>query len=381
MKLARRLNMFGEYAFSTLAKKKAEVEKKSSRKVLDLSIGSPDFPPSQIYIEKLKQFINEENAHLYPGYGAISEFSRALQSWYKKRFNVVLKKDELFPLLGAKDGVSHIVLALLDQKDEVLVPDPGYPAFSGPAVLIGAKTIFYNLAEKNNFKIVLKELEQKISEKTRFIWVNFPANPTGQTATLEELESVVDFAKKHKIWLIYDNAYSEMTFDGFVAPSILQVAGAKDVAVEIGSFSKTFSFAGFRMGWVVGNKKIISALAKVKSQFDSGLSRPLQKLGAYALNNFDSQWYKKMISGYEKRKNIVIKNLKKIGLIASKTKGSLYLWVKIPDNYRDSRAFCFELLEKKQILLTPGTVFGKNGDRYVRVSICTNIDNIEEYFL
>lgn len=380
MKLAKRLDQFQEYFFSSLAKKKAEVEKLTGKKVLDLSIGSPDFPPSSIYVNKLKEFLDEKNSHIYPGYGAIPEFAQGLQNWYKKRFNVDLEKDELFPLLGGKDGVSHLALALLDSGDEVLVPDPGYPAFSGPATLIGAKPVFYNLTEVNNFKINFEELKKKLTEKTRFIWVNFPANPTGQVVSVNDLKQIVDFAKKNKIWLVYDNAYSEITFDGYTAPSILQIKGAKDVAVEIGSFSKTFSFAGYRMGWIVGNKKIISALAKVKSQFDSGLSRPLQKLGAYALNHTDKLWQKAMITSYEDRRNIIIKNLKRIGLNANKTKGSLYLWAKIPEHFKDSQEFSFDFLEKKQILLTPGTAFGKNGLRYVRVSISSNIDNIDSYF-
>ncbi|MFA6532501.1 MAG: aminotransferase class I/II-fold pyridoxal phosphate-dependent enzyme [Patescibacteria group bacterium] len=380
MRLAKRLDHFQEYFFSSLAKKKAEVEKLTGRKVLDLSIGSPDFPPSSIYINKLKEFFDEKNSHIYPGYGAIPEFTQGLKNWYKKRFNVDLEKDELFPLLGGKDGVSHLALAFLDSGDEVLVPDPGYPAFSGPATLIGAKPVFYNLTEANNFKINFEELKKKITGRTRFIWVNFPTNPTGQVADIKDLKQIINFVKENKIWLVYDNAYSEITFDGYMAPSILQIEGAKDVTVEIGSFSKTFSFAGYRMGWIVGNKEIISALAKVKSQFDSGLSRPLQKLGAYALDNTDKQWHEAMISSYEKRRNIIIDNLKKIGLNAVKTKGSLYLWVKIPDRFRDSQEFSFDLLEKKQILLTPGTAFGKNGLRYVRVSISSNIDNIDSYF-
>ena len=380
MKFSNRLNNFSEYIFSVLDKKVIEVEKKTGRKVLSFSTGSPDFPPSTTYVKKLQQFITEPNTHLYPGYGAIPELSEALQSWYKERFFVDIDDNELLPLLGAKDGVSHLPLALLDEGNEFLVPDPGYPAFTGPAKMIGAKPIYYNLSEKNNFKINLIELEQKITTKTKYIWVNFPSNPTGQVAGVEELKEIVDFAKRHKIWLIYDNAYSEITFDGFVAPSILQVIGAKEIAVEIGSFSKMFSFAGFRMGWIVGNNQVIRALSKIKSQIDSGMSKPLQQLGAYSLNHYDQDWHKQMIKSYEKRRNIIVNNLKRIGLKANKNKGSLYLWVRIPDNYKNSDEFSFELLEKKQILLTPGTAFGRNGERFVRISICVNINNIDKYF-
>lgn len=380
IKTAKRLDNFEEYIFSKLDKRVKEVELISKRKVLSFGQGNPDYPPSKLYLDKFGEYIKEQNVHFYPGFGANEEFSKALIYWYKKRFNVTLEQSELFPLLGAKDGVSHLPQALLDKDDEVLIPDPGYPAFSDPALMVGAKIVYYDLTEYNNFKISLDQLEKKISDRTKFIWVNFPSNPTGQVATLDELEKIVIFAKKHNILIVYDNAYSEITFDDFIAPSILQVAGAKEIAVELGSFSKTFSFAGFRMGWIVGNSEVIYALAKVKSQIDSGMSIPLQKLGAFALTNFDKDWYRNMIASYEKRRDIIANNLKKMNLDFSIPRGSLYIWTKIPNSAKNCEEFCMQLLKEKQILLTPGTAFGKNGERFVRVSISINIDNIENYF-
>lgn len=380
MKLAKRLENLGEYAFSRLARKKASVEARAGRKVLDLSIGSPDFPPSDRYIRKFQELVDMKDSHKYAGYGAVREFSDAIIYWYKKRFSVVLNANQLHPLNGAKDGVTHIIFALLDDGDQFLAPDPGYPGFVGPAELIGAKPIFYNLTQKNNFKISIPELKEKLTRKTRFIWINFPANPTGQTADLSELVPLVEFARKNGIWILYDNAYSEITFDGFVAPSILQIEGAIDVAVEIGSFSKTFSLAGDRIGYVVGNQKLVSALAKVKSQFDSGLSVPLQNIAAYILKHTDENWHKNMIREYGDRRDKISNALKKIGLNPTNTRGSLYLWVKIPDNFKNSEDFVFDLLEKRQVLLTPGSVFGENGKRYVRVSVCGNIKEINSYF-
>lgn len=377
---AKRLDKFPEYIFSRLAKTVAEVETKSGRKVLSFGAGTPDVTPSSQYTNKYAELLHTNDAHLYPGYGAIPEMAQALITWYKKRFAVALDKDELLPLLGAKDGISHLPLAFLDEDDEVLVPDPGYPAFTGPARMIGARPVYYDLVATNNFTLDLRVLEEKISEKTKFIWVNFPANPTGQVATISDLEKIVAFARKHNIYLVYDNAYSEITFDGFVAPSILQIDNAKEIAVEIGSFSKSFSFAGFRMGWIVGNKEIIAALEKVKSQMDSGLSLPLQKLGAFALTNKDQQWHEDMIISYKNRRDIIAKYLRTVGLEFSLPKGGLYIWAKIPTIAKNSEEFCMKLLEEKQILFTPGTAFGKNGERYVRVSICVNIDTINDYF-
>ncbi len=380
IKKAKRLDLFSEYIFASLSKKKSEIEKKTKRKVLDFGPGTPDIKPSSVYINKLIEFISENDAHLYPGYGAIREFSDALIWWYKKRFNVSINKDELLPLLGAKDGISHLPLALLDIGDEVLIPDPGYPPFKDPAVMIGAKPISYSLKKEDNFKINFDLLKEKLSSKTKFIWVNFPSNPTGQIATRKELLTIVQFAKQNNLFIVYDNAYSEITFDGFIAPSILGIEDAKDIAVEIGSFSKTFSFAGFRMGWIVGNKDIIEALSKVKSQMDSGLSIPLQKLGAFALTNFDKTWNKEMLESYRKRRNIIAKHLKKLGLKFILPKAGLYIWAEIPSREKNSEEFAKKLLEEKQILFTPGTAFGKNGKRFVRISICINIDNINDYF-
>ena len=380
IKIAKRLSNFDEYIFSRLNKIIARVEAESGRKVLNLGQGNPDLRPSDSYMKKLSELIKAPNAYTYPGYGAQKELQDALINWYKKRFNVDLCEDELYPLLGAKDGVSHLPLALLDEGDEVLVPDPGYSSCSEAVVMVGAKPVLYNLVKENDFKIDLSQLEKKVTQKTKFIWVNFPSNPTGQVIDLSELKEIVIFCKKRNIIIVYDNAYSEINFDGFVAPSILEIKDAKDIAVELGSFSKTFSFAGFRMGWIVGNKDIVAALGKVKSQMDSGLATPLQQLGAFALDHFDQDWHNNMIQTYQTRRDIVAKYLKTLGLEFSIPKGGLYIWARIPTSATDSEQFCLELLREKQIFLAPGIAFGKNSQRFVRASICTNIDKIEEYF-
>ena len=380
IKIAKRLNNFDEHIFAKFNKIIAQVEKESGRKVLNLGAGNPDLKPSDKYIDKLCEFIKGSKAHLYPGYGAQKEFEEALINWYKKRFNVVLQADELYPLLGGKDGVAHLPFSLLDEGDEVLVPDPGYFSFGDAALMVGAKVVTYNLLAEDNFNLDLQELKNKITQKTKFVWVNFPSNPTGRVVDLDELKKIVDFCKENNLFIVYDHAYSEITFDGVVAPSILEIEGAKDIAIELGSFSKTFSFAGFRMGWVVGNKEVITALAKVKSQIDSGLSTPLQQLSAFTLNNFDENWHKQMIKTYKERRDIIATYLEKIGLKFNLSKGSLYIWAQIPENEKGSEEFCLNLLKQKQIFLAPGIAFGKNSDRFIRASICTDINKIEDYF-
>lgn len=379
MTVSKRLDYFPEYVFSLLAKEAKKREQLSGKKILDLSVGSPDFPPSVHYMQKLKEYIDAPGSHLYPGYGATAEFTDGLIHWYKERFGVSLVPEELFPLLGAKDGVSHMAMALSDEGDEILVPDPGYPAFSGPALMMGASVITYELSEENNFRLSIDAIEKKITEKTRMIWVNFPGNPTGQVASKEDLVGLVALCKRKQIWLIYDNAYAEMTYNGYIAPSILEIPQAKDIAVEIGSFSKMYSFAGFRMGWIVGNRQVVAALAKVKSQLDSGLSLPFQKLSAYVFKNPDKEWHESMIQSYANRKNILITTFRKMGLVIEDPQGGLYLWARIPDNAKDSYEYAMDLLKKKNILVTPGSAFGKKGERYVRISFSGDITHLTDY--
>jgi LL-diaminopimelate aminotransferase len=367
---AKRLEKFPEYVHARLGKAVAEVERESGRTVLNFGVGSPDIPPSETYLKKLDEFFREKKAHLYPGYGGSNELKSAICTWYQKRFNVTLEDSEILVLLGAKDGVAHVPFALADAGTEILVPDPGYPGFSGSALLAGATPVSYGSTE---------ELEGKVTKKTAFIWVNFPSNPTGATATIDDLEKIITIAKKHSVPIVYDNAYSEITFDGFIAPSILEVEGAKEIAVELGSFSKTFSFAGYRMGWLVGNRDIVAALAKVKSQTDSGMTLPLQRLGAYALLNQDMDWHKKMLATYQERRDVVAGKLRTLGLAFEVPKGALYLWAKIPDTAKDSESYVLQMLKEKQILFAPGSAFGTAGDRYVRISICTDISDIDDY--
>jgi aspartate/methionine/tyrosine aminotransferase len=246
---------------------------------------------------------------LYPGYGPIFEFTEALINWYEDRFGVSVNPDQLYPTTGGKDAIAHLAMAILDAGDEVLVPDPGYPAFAGTALMLNAKPVSYNLTPDRAYLPNVRELHQLVTDHTKAIWVNYPSNPVGQVASLEQLKPLLDFAYKHDIWLLYDNPYAEITFDGFKAPSILELPGGFAKCVELGSFSKTFSFAGYRMGWAVGNEDLIKALAKVKSQVDSGLSKPLQQLGAYALTNFDHDWYDNMLKSYRSRRDTIAEYL------------------------------------------------------------------------
>lgn len=374
---ADRLSSTSEYPFKKILASIKVIENKTGRKVLNFGPGNPDVPPSPIYVKKYQELVADKDAHLYPGYGSIPEFSQALISWYKERFNVELNENELHPLLGAKDGIAHLPNTILNPEDEILTPNPGYPGFTGPVELIGALPVSYDLSW--DFKLDVDEIKSRITEKTKAIWVNFPSNPTGGTTTIDELEPLVQLAKDKKFIIIYDNPYSEITFDGYKAPSILEIEGAKDVAVELGSFSKSFSFAGYRMGWIVGNSEVIKALSTIKSQMDSGMSLPLQRLGAFALENPDEKWLKNTLADYKNRRDIIAKKLHKHGLEFNLTNGSLYIWAKIPNGYKDSEEFSQRMLEDYQVLLTPGSAFGSNGKNHIRASICIDVSEIDSY--
>lgn len=375
---AQRMEGIAEYVFAPLLRQARALERKSKRPVLNLAIGDPDIPPSNTYLNALQRFYQEPSAHRYPGYAAIPEFRDALTHWYGERFGVTLAEDELLPLCGAKDGIAHLPWAILNPRDEVLIPNPGYPAYASSVQLVGAIPVAYSIHATGNC-IDYKELSQICTPRTKCLWLNAPSNPTGATLTKTELVRLVELARKHNLIILYDNTYAEITFYGYRAPSILEIPGAKDVAIEIGSFSKTFSFAGFRMGWIVGNKKIIAALAKVKSLVDSGLSLPLQHLGAFALSHYDEKWHRQMITIYQEHRGIIAAKLKALGLTFSLPQGALYIWARIPESAQKSENFCMELLKERNVLLTPGTAFGSNGERFVRASICVNISNIDEY--
>jgi LL-diaminopimelate aminotransferase len=379
MKATARLARFPEYVFAHLMRQVAQVEAATGRKVLSFGVGNPDFPPSPQYLEKYAEFVKEPDSHAYPDARRSNEFTDAVIIWYQKRFGVALERDEVLPLLGAKEGAAHLPLALTDPGDEVLIPDPGYLAFAGSTLVMGATPVFYDLLPEKEFAMSLGDIGKMVSPRTKYMWVNFPSNPTGAIVERAQLEAIGAFSKKYGVPVAYDNAYSEITFDGFKAPSILQIPDAKEWAVEIGSFSKTFSFAGFRMGWMVGNREIVGALAKVKSQMDSGLSIPLQRLGAYALTHPDPAWSRAMIESYKSRRDTIAEKLKKLGLTFELPHAALYIWAKIPDSAKDSESYCMELLREKKVLFAPGSAFGKNGERYVRVSICVDINDIDEY--
>lgn len=379
MIISSRFQRVDNYVHLKLKQKVLQFERRTGQKVLDLGAGNPHLPPSSKTTSILISLLGQAENYQYPGYGAIPELSQSLINYYQNNYRVNLGPDQIMPLLGAKDGINALTLALADSEDEILVPDPGYPAYQSIAKLYGIKPIPYRLSQSNDFKLDIEEVKKKTTNKTKLIWVNFPANPTGQMIDKKSLTELVNWCLKKKIWLLYDNPYSQIYFCQSQPLSVLQIPKAQEIAVEIGSMSKSHCLAGLRIGWVVGNKKVIEALKTVKSQIDSGLSLPLQKLAANLLIKKDKKWHHHLLNNYKSSQKVVEKLLNSLGLKFKIPQAGLYIWAKIPNQFKSSEQYADYLLEKKSILITPGTVFGETGLRHIRVSITQSPELIERY--
>jgi LL-diaminopimelate aminotransferase len=371
--IATQLQQVDEYVFSYLAKKVKEVEARTNSKVINLGMGSPNIEPKEEYKKFLSDEILEPKNFVYPGYTATTELKQAIVNFHKWRYGYELETNKVTIANGSKDAVVHLMQVILDPGDEILIPNPGYPAYHGYAKIIGAIPVSYRLSEENNFLPKIDELEKLVSEKTKAIWVNYPGNPTGAVINRPLLEEIVKWAKERGIWILYDNAYSEIYFGEEKPISIFEIEGAIECAVELFSFSKGYSLAGYRIGWTIGNSKIVDALEKLKSLVDSGMFLPLQKLAVEVLNDRDLAWQENMRTEYKQSQLAIAELLKEIDLRFELPEASLYIWAKIPDEFESSMEYVMQVLENKHILVTPGSAFGEYGDRYVRASICSKI--------
>lgn len=366
---SQKQNQITSYIFSTLNEIKRKYEEATGKKVVDLTAGSPSFAPSKIYIEKLKECLCENNAHRYPGYEPINELKDSIKSWYQKRFGIDIQQNEIMHTLGAKDAIAHLPLMLLDPKDEAMVPDPGYTGYVAPIVLAGGQPVFYNLKPQNKFDVDIEEIERKVTKKTKFIWVNSPSNPLGNTVSKNALQKLINLAKQKDFWILYDNAYADIYFDGNKPISIFEIEGAKECCIEIYSLSKTFSFAGFRIGFIVGNDEFIKEFKKLKSQIDSGMTLAFQRLASFALTNFDEGWYSDMIENYKQSRDEVVSLLKPLELEFDLSEYGFYIWAKIATE-ESSMDYVERILNVKGILLVPGSAYGQSGEGFVRASFC-----------
>jgi len=371
-----RIKKLPPYLFVELdkAKRKAREE---GRDIIDLGIGDPDIPTPNFVIDALRKAARDPKNHRYPLDQGLPEFRSAIAAWFKKRYGISLDPDtEILPLIGSKEGIAHMPLAFVNPGDAVLVPDPCYPPYKSGAYFAGAEPVLMPLIEKNNFLPDLKAVNHAILHKVRMIFINYPNNPTGAVCDRKFFKDVVDFAKKHDIIVCQDAAYSEMGYGGYKAPSIFEAEGAKDVAIEFHSLSKTFNMTGWRIGFACGNRELVEGLAKIKSNMDSGVFFAIQWAGVAALANYDR--HIRSVSGiYEERRDVLVNGLKKLGWDVASPSATFYVWTRVPHRFT-SATFSKALLEKCDIVATPGNGFGTSGEGYVRFALTVDKRRIKE---
>ena len=374
IKAAKRLETVQEYYFS---KKLREVRglAAAGKPIINMGIGSPDLQPPVEVLAAIKSSLNDPSAHKYQSYQGLPELRSAISKFYKNKFSVdTNSEDEVLPLMGSKEGIMHISMAFLNEGDKVLIPNPGYPTYTSVTKLVGAEPLFYNLSNANNWQPNYKELEEQDLSDVKIMWVNYPHMPTGTNATLETFEKLVAFGKKHQILIINDNPYSFILNDNPV--SILQVEGAKDTALELNSLSKTFNMAGWRVGMVLGNAAYISEILKVKSNMDSGMFYGIQK-GAIEALQLPDTWFTVQNKIYEERRVLIWQLADKLGATYNKNATGLFVWAKIPEG-RKAEEVTDAILYDKDIFITPGTIFGSQGEGYIRFSLCVTAAIIKE---
>ena len=371
---AIRLNSVQEYYFS---RKLREVRQLTAegKLVINMGIGSPDLAPDIKVIEAMQKAMFDDKAHEYQSYQGLPELRKGIADFYKIHFNVDLDfNTEILPLMGSKEGIIHISLSFLNQGDEVLIPNPGYPTYASVTELVQAKAVYYDLTATTNWQPNFDALEKLDLSKVKLMWVSYPHMPTGANGTLELFQKLIAFGKKHNILIVNDNPYS-FVLNGKPL-SILQIDGAKDIAIELNSLSKTYNMAGWRVGMVLGNPTLIDAVLKVKSNMDSGMFYGIQK-GAIEALKLGNDWFEKQNEIYTKRRNLIFKLAEKLNCVFDRNSVGLFVWAKLPAGIM-SEEFIDKVLIEKHIFITPGTIFGSNGEGYIRFSLCVTEEKIQD---
>ena len=370
-----RIDRLPPYVFNITAELKMAARRRGED-IIDFSMGNPDGPTPPHIVEKLVQVVQREDTHGYSTSRGIPRLRRAITNWYKKRYAVDLDPEtEAIVTIGSKEGLAHLMLATLDQGDMVLVPNPSYPIHIYGAVIAGAQVRSVPLIPGVDFFVELEKAIRESIPKPKMMILGFPSNPTAQCVELEFFERVVALAREHNIIVIHDLAYADIVYDGWTAPSIMQVEGARDVAVEFFTLSKSYNMAGWRVGFMVGNQELVSALARIKSYHDYGSFTPVQVAAIAALEG-DQQCVLDIAEKYRQRRNVMVKGLHEIGWMVEKPKASMYIWAKIPEAYAHlgSLEFAKKLLADAKISVSPGVGFGDYGDDYVRFALIENLD-------
>ncbi|MCQ2246161.1 MAG: aminotransferase class I/II-fold pyridoxal phosphate-dependent enzyme [Bacteroidaceae bacterium] len=373
---AERLSSVQEYYFSRKLKEVAQMNAEGQN-VISLGIGSPDMPPSKETIDILCKESQKDNVHGYQPYVGIPELRESMAYFYQRWYGVTLDpKTEIQPLLGSKEGILHVTLAFVNPGDKVLVPNPGYPTYTSLSKILGAQIINYDLQENNNWQPDFDALEQMDLTGVKLMWTNYPNMPTGASATMELYQKLVDFARKHNIVVVNDNPYSLILNEHPI--SLLQIEGAKDCCIEFNSMSKSQNMPGWRVGWISTNAQFIQWILKVKSNVDSGMFRALQLAAAQAFHNSD-EWHRDYnITLYANRRAIAEEIMKVMGCTFDPSQVGMFLWGRIPDSYENVEDLTEKVLHEAKVFITPGFIFGSNGNRYVRISLCAKDEQLQE---
>lgn len=367
MKFAKRMDRFGEGIFSRLAEmKRQKIE--AGEEVVDLSIGAPNIPPAQHILDALCEAAADKNNYIY-AINDQKELLEAVAQWYQRRYGVTLDPEtEICSLLGSQEGLAHIAMSIVDEGELVLVPDPCYPVFADGPLLAGAELYYMPQRKENGYIIDLSEIPEDVARRAKFMIVSYPNNPTTVMAPDSFYEGLIAFAKKYDIIVLHDNAYSELVFDHKTCGSFLHYPGAKDVAVEFNSLSKTYGLAGARIGFCLGNREVVAHLKLLKSNMDYGMFLPLQKAAVTAITG-DQACVAETRAAYERRRDILCDGLKEIGWDMRKPEATMFVWAPIPSHYTSSEQFAMDLIQKCGVLLTPGSAFGPSGEGHVRMAL------------
>ncbi len=372
---SKRLEGIGEYYFSQKLREIDELNKQG-KNIINLGIGSPDLPPHPEVIKTLQEESAKPNVHAYQSYKGSPVLRKAMSDWYKTWYGVEVNPDtEILPLIGSKEGIMHICMTYLNEGDEVLIPNPGYPTYSSAVKLAGGTTINYDLADENNWEPDFAALEQSDLTKVKLMFVNYPQMPTGQLPSVELFQKLVAFGKKNTILIVHDNPYSFILNEHPM--SLLSVEGAKDCVLELNSLSKSQNMAGWRVGMLCGAKDRIDEVLRFKSNMDSGMFLPLQLAAAKALG-LGKDWYDSVNAVYRKRREKVFELLDLLNCVYSKEQVGMFVWAKVPATYKTGFELSDEVLYKSNVFITPGGIFGNAGNGYVRVSLCAPVERFEE---
>lgn len=376
MRTSKRIEKLPPYLFVEISRKIAE-KRAQGEDIVTLAIGDPDIPTPQHIVEAAVEAIREPANHRYPESDGLPDLRQAIADWYEARFGLTFDPNgEVLPLIGSKEGIGHIALCLIDPGDVALVPDPGYPVYSIGTMFAGGEAHYLPLLEENGYLPDLDAISPSVAQRATVLWINYPNNPTSAVADLDFFERVVHFARRYDIAVCHDGPYSDVAYDGYQPVSFLQAPGAKDVGVEFHSLSKTFNMTGWRIGMVVGNPTLVDALMRVKSNLDSGIFQAVQRAAIAALRG-PQDCIGEHNAIYKRRRDLVVKTLRELGLRVLLPQASLYVWARVPEGYT-SMDYATRLLDEVGVVVTPGIGYGQHGEGYIRISLTTSDERIEE---